>query len=182
MTQTPPSLPEPVEDSATPRPDPRSRHPVIAICAFLSGIAATAGLIVLFIFYSDINSLGQFGTLNDIAVIVQYTLMLPIAITLYQLLRPIDPRRARNHLIIGLAGMLTVILLQLLLVLNVIPFYAQIGPVIIAFLVVLAWFLLNRDLGRDTGILPQGLTLTIFAGLVFGYPIWSYKLGRHLLR
>jgi hypothetical protein len=165
----------------TPRVPP-SHRPFVAICAFLSGIAATAGLIFLFIFYSDINSLGHFGTFNDIAVAVQYTLMLPIAVFLYQLLRPVNPRRARNNLIIGLAGMLAVIILQLLLILNVIPFYVQIGPVIICFLIVLAWFLLNRDLGRDTGIFPQNLALTILAGLVFGYPIWSYKLGRNLLR
>jgi hypothetical protein len=140
----------------------------VAICAFLSGIAATAGLIFLFIFYSDIHSLGRFGTLNDIAVAVQYILMLPIALFLYRLLRLVNPRRARTNLIVGLVGMFAVILLQLLLVLNVIPFYAQIGPVIIAFFVVLAWFLLNRDLGRETDILPHGLALTILAGLVFG--------------
>jgi hypothetical protein len=78
--------------------------------------------------------------------------------------------------------MLAVITLQLLLVLDIIPFYLQIGPVIIAFFIVLAWFLLNRDLGRDTDILPRGLALTILAGLVFGYPIWSYRLGRRLLK
>ena len=64
-----------------------------AICAFLSGIAATLGIIFLFIFYSSISTVdvlvaGHFGTLNDIAVIVQYTLMLPISAVLYQLLRP----------------------------------------------------------------------------------------------
>ena len=153
----------------------------IALCSFLSGIAAAFGLIFLFIFYSDINTRGHFGTLNDIAVTVQYILMLPIAVALYQQLRPINSTRARTNLTIGLAGMLAVIILQLLLILEVIPFYAQIGPVIIAFLVVLAWFLMNRALGRVSDILPKGLPLTILAGLVFGYPIWSYRLGRNLL-
>ena len=167
-------------DSPSPRPSLYA-HLFIAICAFLSGIAAAVSLVFLFIFYSDINSLGHFGTYNDIAVTVQYILMLPIALFLYQQLRPVDPRRARNSLTVGLIGMFAVIILQLLLILDVLPFIFQIGPVIIAFFIVLAWFLLNRDLGRETDFLPHGLALTILAGLIFGYPIWSYKLGRNLL-
>jgi hypothetical protein len=159
---------------------------LIALCAFLSGIFAIVGIIFLFKFYSDIEKNGRFGTLNDIMVIIQYVLMVPIAIYLYRLLRPTDPRRARNNLIIGLVGMTAVIGLQLLLVLGVITFAVQIGFVIVGFFIVLGWFLRNRshsqEAGEETTPIPQNKLLTILAGLVFGYPVWAYQFGRKLLK
>ncbi len=158
----------------------------IALCVFLSGIFAILGIVFLFIFYSDIDKNGRFGTLNDIMVIIQYLLMVPIAVYLYRLLRPVDPRRAWNSLIIGLVGMAAVILLQMLLVLDVISFAVQIGFVLVGFIIVLAWFLLNRSLSQEaedtSSLVPQNKTLTILAGLVFGYPVWAYQFGRRLLK
>ncbi len=158
----------------------------IALCAFLSGIFATVGIVFLFIFYSDIEKNGRFGTLNDIMVIIQYLLMVPIAVYLYRLLRLVDSRRAWNSLLIGLVGMAAVILLQLLLVLDIISFAVQIGIVLVGFFIVLAWFLLNRSLSQEaeiaSSLVPQNKTLTILAGLVFGYPVWAFQFGRRLLK
>jgi hypothetical protein len=157
-----------------------------AACAFLSGISAAIGIVFLIIFYSDFEVYGQFGTMNDIMVIVQYSLMLPIAFVLYRLLRAVDAVKAQTNFMIGLGGMLAVIILQLFLVLDIIPFYLQIGPVILCFFIVLAWFILNRNLSqRDAEmktLVPQNKALTILAGLVFGYPIWAYLLGRNFLQ
>lgn len=158
----------------------------IALCAFLSGIFAIVGIAFLFKFYSDLEKNGRFGPLNDIMVIIQYLLMVPIAVYLYRILRLVDQRRALNNLLVGLFGMAVVIFLQLLLVLGIISFAVQIGFVLVGFFIVLAWFLLNRSLSQETedvsSLIPQGKTLTILAGLVFGYPFWAYKFGRKLLK
>jgi hypothetical protein len=146
-------------------------------CAYASGIVSIFGIIFLVTFFT-VGS--PFGKLNDIAVIVQYVLMLPIAITLYQFLRPYGPRLSLFALLIGVAGMLAVIVLQLLLVTGVLPFGQQIGMVIVAFLVVVLWFVMNGRLGRTGGILPKSILLNVLAGLYFAYPFWAFSVGRRL--
>jgi hypothetical protein len=125
---------------------------------------------------------GVFGPLNDIAVIVQYTLMLPIAIKVYRLVRPYGPLLSQVATVIGIVGMLAVIILQTLLVAGVLPFNQQIGKVSAAFLVVLVWFVLTGHLGRHTIQLPKGIILYILAGLYFCYPVWAFSLGRRLMK
>ena len=156
---------------------PRWLIKLAVLCAFSSGIVSVFGIVFLVIFFTFG---GIFGTLNDIAVIIQYLLMMPIAITLWRLLRPTRSTLSLAALLIGMAGMIAVVLLQLLLVTGVLPFSQQIGMVIIAFLVVLVWFIINQNLGRDTNILPRSILLTVLAGLYFGYPVWAFSLGRRL--
>ncbi len=151
------------------------------VCAFASGIASTFGILFLVAFFMIGGGMG-FGTLNDIAVIAQYTLMLPIALALRQLLRPRGPLLSLIAMLVGITGMLAVIVLQVLLVTGMLPFAQQIGPVIAAFLVVLGWFILNGYLGRSTKLLPNSMLLHVLAGLYFGYPVWSSLVGRRLLR
>jgi hypothetical protein len=79
-----------------------------------------------------------------------------------------------------LLGFLSVIVLQTLLVLGVIPFRQQIFLVIPAFLVGTVWFVLIERLGRGENRLPKGLALHILAGLVIAYPVWAFKLARTL--
>ncbi len=62
---------------------------VAAFCAYASGIVSIFGIVFLLAFFG----LGApTGRLNDIAVIVQYSLMLPIAFAVYQILREFNPR------------------------------------------------------------------------------------------
>ena len=146
-------------------------------CAYASSIVSIFGIVFLLAFFG----LGApTGTLNDIAVIVQYCLMLPIAFALYQILRPFNSRLSLAALLIGIPGMIAVIILQALLVSDVIPFSAQIVPVIIAFLVVLVWFVIVGILGRSTERVPNSMLLHVLAGLYIGYPIWAFLLGRRL--
>jgi len=146
-------------------------------CAYASGIVSIFGIVFLLAFF---GLRAPTGTLNDIAVIVQYSLMLPIAFALYQILRPFNSRLSLAALLIGVPGMIAVIILQVLLVSDVIPFSAQIVPVIIAFLVVLVWFVIVGILGRSTERVPNGMLLHVLAGLYIGYPIWAFSLGRRL--
>lgn len=150
---------------------------VAAFCAYTSGIVSIFGIVFLIAFFG----LGApTGRLNDIAVIVQYSLMLPIAFALYQILRPYNPGLSLAALLIGIPGMLAVIVLQILLVSGVMPFPVQIGLVVIAFLVVLVWFIIVGYLGRSTEKLPKSMLLHVLAGLYIGYPIWAFSLGRRL--
>ncbi|MFQ5944019.1 MAG: hypothetical protein ACE5JF_10740, partial [Anaerolineales bacterium] len=132
-----------------------------AWCAYASSIASILGIVFLFAFFG----LGApTGTLNDIAVIVQYSLMLPIALAFYLILRPHNPSLSLAALLVGIPGMLAVIVLQILLVTGVLPFAVQIGLVVIAFLVVLVWFIIIGYLGRSTDKLPNSMLLHVLAG------------------
>jgi hypothetical protein len=150
-----------------------------AWCAYISGVVSIFGIIFLVLFF--VGAGGQFGTLNDIAVIIQYILMLPIAVSLRWYLMPDNQRLSHVAFLIGLIGMLTVIALQSLLVANLIPFPPYIIIVSAGFLVAMVWFIINGMMGRATGKLPNGLLLDILAGLYVGYPFWAFRLGRQLL-
>ncbi len=147
--------------------------------AYTSGIAAAIGLVFLVIFFSGVPI---FGPLNDLAVIVQYLLMLPITFAVYQLLQPYGQRLNNLALGVGVIGFIAVILLQSMLVLGVIPFRQQIVLVIPAFFVGTGWFILIERLGREEARLPKGFILHILAGLVFAYPIWAFKFAGKLKR
>jgi len=149
-------------------------------CVYCSGVISIIGLVFLAIFFT--GGPGYFGPLNDLAVAIQYVLMLPIAMTVWLALRPYGERLNLIALLIGLAGMISVSTLQILLITGVLPFRLQIGMVIPAFLVTLGWFVLTGHLGRSSGILPRSRLLHILAGLYIGYPVWAFMLGHRLLR
>ncbi len=147
-------------------------------CAYASGIVSIFS-IVFFVAFFTLG--GLFGPLSDIAVTVHYVLMLPIALTLQQLLRPHGPGLSLVGMLIGIVGMLAVIILQILLVAGVLTFGQQIGMLIPAFLVVLAWFVINAYLGRSIDVLPNNMLFNVLAGLYIAYPFWGYWVGRRLL-
>jgi hypothetical protein len=148
-------------------------------CAYASGVACIFGIVFLVLFFGGAG--GMFGTLNDIAVIVQYVLALPIVFAIQRLQRPQGTKLNRIATLIGLTGMLIVILLQTLLVTDVLPFSQQVGPVIGGFMVILAWFVLSAHIGRDNEDVPSNMTLAVFSGLYIAYPFWAFSLGRRLL-
>ena len=151
-----------------------------AWCAYLSGIVSAFGILFLLAFFGGVG--GQFGTLNDVAVIIQYLLMLPIAFALWQSFRGQAEGLNLSSLLIGLAGMITVIVLQSMLVSNQITFGSYITIVSIGFLVATAWFVITGVLGRREGKQwPSAMGLDILAGLYFGYPFWAFKLGKWLM-
>lgn len=148
-------------------------------CAYISGVAAIIGLVFLFLFFGGAGD--YFGPLNDIMVIIHYVLLLPIAVTVWLLLRPLGNPLNTPVLVAGLAAMLAVIVLQSLLVAGMLPFQQQIVMVIPAFLVGMVWFVATGQMARSLGILPKSAVLQVLAGLVFGYPVWAFKVGTRLL-
>ncbi len=147
-------------------------------CAYASGVACIFGIVFLVVFFTVG---GIFGPLNDIAVIVQYVLALPIVFALQRLQRPQNSALNRIATLIGVAGMLAVIALQTLLVTGVLPFSQQVGPVMGGFMVILAWFVISAYLGRDNNDVPSNMLLAVLAGLYIAYPIWAFSFGRQLL-
>ena len=147
-------------------------------CAYSSGVVSIFGIVFLVAFFTTF--IGPLGTLNDIAVVIQYLLMLPIAFALHQVLRSHEPTLSLIALLTGVTGMVAVIVLQVLLVVDVLPFEQQIGMVSAGFLVVLAWFVMVRYLGHSTVKLPKSMLLHVLAGLYFGYPLWAFSLARRL--
>lgn len=146
-------------------------HRYVPALAIASAGVCLAGTVFLVLFFS--TWVLTFGILNDVAVIIQYSLMLPIAASLNRIIKP-----GRIAIAAGYVGMFAVIALQVSLVAGIIPFAVQSVPVSIAFLTVLAWLLLLRRAGADSGLLPGGFKLHVLAGLYFGYPFWAVGLAR----
>lgn len=167
-----------VNNTGQPAPNPSPRLIEVATwCAFVSGFVSIFGIVFLVAFFV---LRAPTGRLNDIAVIVQYSLMLPMAFAIHQILRTFGPRLSLAALLIGIPGMLAVIVLQVLLVTGVVPFAIQIIPVVIGFLVVLVWFIMTGYLARSTDKLPSSMLIHVLAGLYIGYPIWAFSVARRL--
>lgn len=144
--------------------------------AILCGIAALAALVTSVLFFGlEVPSVGTsasqphlWGPLSDLFPIIQMALLLVVAYGLYLVQRPDAPTMSLVAAIIGAIGMLGVILLQSLLMLKVIPFDQEVGPVVLATGVVGVWIVLVNYLGRRQGGLPSWLTwLGIVVGAAF---------------
>jgi hypothetical protein len=157
------------------------------LSAYASGVVAAIGLVFLIAMFASFavgaKSPGLvFGWINDVVGVVGALLMLPLAAALHALLRPQAPLLSGLAVLIGIGAMVAIFLLQLLLVVGALTFQQQIGPVSIAFLVLVAWFVMTGYLGSSSGSLPHGVRMGILAATYVGYPIWALWLGRHLIR
>ena len=158
---------------------------VAAWFAYASGIACIFGIVFLVGLYVGLFAFDdQFGlgSLNDISVIIQYTLALPLVLALHRIVQPCRLLLSRVATVLGVAGMVGAIILQVLLVAGVLSFSQQVGMVIVAFMAILVWFVVIGYLTRSTNRLPNNMLLHVLAGLYFGYPVWAFSLGRRLLR
>jgi len=151
--------------------------------AYVSGVVAAVGivfLIAMFVSFLVGSELaGTFGRVNDVLIVVQYALALPVAVALHALLRPRHSRMSRLVLVIGIIGILAVVVLQLLLVFGVLTFERQVVMVVLALLVVGMWLVITGNLARS--ILPHSQRMSLLAVPYVGYPIWAFWLGTHLL-
>lgn len=152
---------------------------------YASGVVSLIGIVFLVVFYigflNGSEALQTFGPLNDICIIIQYLLILPVLPVLYRLFRDDAPVLSIAAMLIGVAGIIAVVVLQVLLVTGVLTFEQQVGPVSIALLVVGLWILSTGSLGRSSGKLPGGLAVSILAMFYVGYPFWAFWLGRRLV-
>ena len=128
-----------------------------AYAAYLSGILAILSAVFLSLFFwleapnmanNAIQQPHVWGPLSDICPIGQMLALLVVAQTLYQLNRAGAVRLSRLTYLIGLAGMLGVSSLQLLLIMGLMSFEQEVGPVLIATAVVGVWLILVNYLGQ----------------------------------
>lgn len=155
--------------------------------AILSGIISAIGVVffmAMFAFFLTPNQeLGfTFGMLNDICVALQYLLTIPIALALYRILVLYNPALIRTATIVGIGGMLLTFCLQLLLIFKVLTFERQVIWVSLAMILgVGTWLVITGLVARSTNRLPNSLLMSILAVPYFGYPVWVFWLGLHLL-
>jgi len=160
---------------------------IVGGIAILSGIISAIGvafLIAMFVlFATPLKDLGQtFGMLNDICVALQYLLTIPIALALYQILLAYNPTLIRIATIVGIAGMLAVIGLQLALIFRVLTFERQVIWVSLAMIMgVGSWLVITGVVARSTGRLPNSVRMSILAVPYVGYPAWAFWLGQLLM-
>ncbi len=120
------------------------------------------------------------GAVNDWLAVVTTPLIVPAILVLRPILRETLGGAGDLATAVGLVAAGAITGLQLLLVLGVLPFEQQIGPVTVAFVALGAWFTLVGWAGRRHG-LPVGVGLGVAAGLYVGYPFWALRLGRYLV-
>lgn len=144
-----------------------------AYATAVSGAVANLLLVLFFLLaqpFSEVtNAFSWLGTANDIAIVVQFTTAVPVALALRRRLPPTRPVRAATAA--AVVAMAAVVVLQLLLVTAVLDFDVQVMLVSAAFLVVYAWVFTASSAAHRVGSLPRPVTRS---GLLIGA---SYPLG-----
>jgi len=149
---------------------------IVSLSAVISAIFAVIGLVFIVIFYAGV---GIFGPLNDVAYMTQIIFTLPLVIYVYRQLKSRGESHALRITLVGLFGMFSVIVLQVLLITGILQFAIQIGMLLVAIVFVVAWFVLVNRYSQDDGLIPHGRLLAVLAGMTIGYPIWAYRFRRN---
>ena len=164
---------------------PRSLR-VAGWAARASAVVAAVGVVFLLLLYVGIltgaKGLLPFGPANDVCVIVQYLLALPVALALHRLLRRHAPTASRVATLAALVGAFGVTLFQSLLLAGALAFEQQIVPASLSVLLMGIWIVVAGGIGRRSGELPTSRASIVGAALYFGYPLWAWRVGSQLLR
>ena len=142
--------------------------------AFFSGIASIVALISLLLFFGLEASAGTpegshyWGPISDISPIFQMLSLLIVALGFYSMLRTTAPRFSLISCMIGIAGMVGVMLLQILLRLKILPFEQEVTLVLFATTLVGGWLMMISLMGRQQKIFPLQLAwLEVAIGAAF---------------
>jgi hypothetical protein len=151
----------------------------------ISGAVAAVGVILLVAMFIGfvVGATGPaqaIGRMNDVAVLIAYLLCAPTVVATSRLLGPSGPTSSRLLLALGLGSIVAIVVLQALLVLEVLTFEEQIGPVAVALWALGAWFIATGIRGARAGVLPGGARMGVLAALYVGYPLWAFWLARIL--
>lgn len=151
--------------------------------------AATAAVAIGFLaamfaaFAAGARELGMtLGWINDALVLVSYALAAPIAIAVARLLRDAGRITGTMLLALGLAAVAGITALQWFLVVGVLTFEEEIGPVSIAFAAFGAWTVATGWLGARSGTMPKGGRMGLLGASYVGFPFWAIHVGRSLRR
>jgi hypothetical protein len=161
---------------------------ITAWSAYASGTVAAVGVPLLIAMYAVILRYGpqhpaieRFGIPNDVCVLAQYALAVPIAVGLHRHNRARAPLLSLTVTTLGIGAMTSIVVLQAMLIAGVIPFEEQVVYISIAMLILAIWFLVVARLGRSSGLLSGRTTpMGLLGASYFGYPIWAFWLARQL--
>jgi hypothetical protein len=161
----------------------RRRPAVAATSLQVSGVIGGVGLVFLIGMYAAFaagrESLGMtLGWVNDVTGVVTLPLAVPAMVVLHDRLRPATGRAGDALLLLAIGATIAIVVLQLLLVTRVLTFEQQIGPVMIAFAALGAWFIATGRMAARMGLLPQGTALGVLAAAYVGYPLWAFRVAR----
>jgi hypothetical protein len=158
---------------------------IAAWCAYASAVISAFGVGFLVAFYVGLftNNMGlhRLGTLNDICIIVQYVLALPVVAALHQINGTRSPRLSTAAMLIGICGIIVVVFFQVLLVTGVMDFNEQVGFVTAGLLLIGGWILIASYRLQANGELRKGMLVGILGFFYVGYPVWVFVIGRRLL-
>ena len=153
--------------------------------AFLGAVVSAFGiafLVLLYVgFFTGAEGLLKFGPLNDICIIIQYLLALPIVVAFHRLLSPQSPRLSLFAMLVAQVGILGVVVFQSLLITGVMTFLEQVVYASTSMLIVGVWIAITGFLGRQLGRFNISLGPIILGALYVGYPLWAYRVGQRLL-
>lgn len=163
---------------------PEAQFTFASRAAFLSSVVAALGVLFLVVMYLGFlipaKALLVFGSLNDLCVLAQYALALPVVVALDEVLAPLSAWHRRVILVIGLLGCLGAVCFQALLLLGVMSFRQQVGFASLSVLLAGLWAVLATLGVRRLRPFPASTALLVATGLYFGYPLWSLRVSRVL--
>lgn len=170
--------------SPTPTPASESSRPIGSLAAQLSAAVAAVGILFLILMYVGLatrtRQLLVFGPLNDVCVLVQYALALPVVGALDRRLTALAAPQRRWLLALGLLGCGAAVVLQGLLLLGIMSFREQVGYASAAVLLAGVWTALAGLAARRHKVLDVNTRLLVGSALYFGYPLWAFRVSQQL--
>jgi hypothetical protein len=138
----------------------RSGTRIARTCALVSGIAGLVAGLLLIGFFTLANPYNAtwLGTANDVVGIIQFAAFAPVVWALRRRLPA--TRWLRAVTVVAVAAAIAFAVLSVLLVTDVLTFEQQIGPVIVAILLIYAWLLTANLAAHRFRTLPRAVTLS----------------------
>src|SRR3990170_3920208 len=120
--------------------------PAAGWSAYMGAVVSAFGiafLVLLYVgFFTGAEGLLKFGPLNDICIIIQYVLALPIVVAFHSLLSPQSPRLSLFAMLVAQVGILGVVVFQSLLITGVMAFQEQVVYASTSMLIVGVWIVI----------------------------------------
>ena len=134
-----------------------------ATFAYLAAVATIISFVALFIFFAVG---GVFGPINDAASVFQMLFLIPVALTLHQVFRQLNPTLSLTATIITILAMLGIAILQSLLIVQRVRFEQTLKPVLLLGGVIGLWWLVVGALAFSSDTFPAGFAwVSMLAGL-----------------
>lgn len=157
---------------------------VASKAAYGSAVVAAIGVLFLLLMYAGFITSAKrlliFGPFNDVCVLLQYALALPLVLAFHRLPVRVSPGLRIVALIVGLSGMLGAIVFQALLLAGLMSFQEQFVYATVSVLLVGVWILIAGLVARRNSLGGMTVRLSVFAALYFGYPFWAYRVAQQL--